>query len=206
MTKFQFKPDINKLAPLLLKTVLDANGNYQFTDSEDADIVIQLGKSNNDKKTSINLNKTNILSTDKKPNAQVIGLIRNYFSFLTIMPSKSGGTFLTKEQLEQFIERAFLGREDLPKIRFNAVQGEYNQIVYYFYMFYTICINSEDSAKKRGEIKEAYKKLLIDNFTNFGKLEHVYKNFHRGPSGKLIVPYRVTPYQTLDSLENISFT
>jgi hypothetical protein len=123
-------------------------------------------------------------------------IIRAFFLSLTTTNNKSGEPYLSIEQLNTFIERAFKGNKNLPKVKFNALYGEYTQIIYLFYIFYTISVQHE-ALGSRSVIKLKYQKLLTDNFENFGTMNHVRDNFHKAPK---INPWIFMPHDSLNVL------
>lgn len=95
--------------------------------------------------------------------------VKNHFIQLTVKTSKKNGKpHLTKEQLTQFIEIAFLDRrnadENKKKIRMNFDRGELHTIRKVFYDFYKTYRSEYESSQS---VKEKYVKLLTDNFEGF---------------------------------------
>ncbi|WP_394772328.1 hypothetical protein [Mucilaginibacter sp.] len=102
--------------------------------------------------------------------------VKDFFLLLTTRYNKYGQPFLTEVQVDKFIERAFKDNRSIPKVRFNAQDGEYALIQDLFFIFYEICINGFESRPTRGK-REKYIKLLTDNFEDFGTESSFKGNF-----------------------------
>lgn len=95
-----------------------------------------------------------------------IEFAREYFkkAFVDIL-NKNKEPFLSSEQLENFIVRAFLGNKKIPKIDFNYGKGEKHIIVKNFHTFYTNAIKEEKET--RPSWRDNYIELLSENFNDF---------------------------------------
>lgn len=98
---------------------------------------------------------------------------RNHFKILTTNKSKNGHPFLTDKQLEDFIQKAFLGKE-LPKQIINFADGEKLLVQSVFYEFYSNnCFDYFGTLQKQNIFIE----LLTNNFKgwDFEKLKGNFK-------------------------------
>lgn len=101
-----------------------------------------------------------------------------HFKVLTIKKSKNGKPFLTQDEFEVFIKKAFLGIEGLEKQKFNqAPKGEKFKIQYLFRQFYeNYCYEYFDT----GQNQDIFIRLLTDNFKGWD-FENVKNNFNTKP-------------------------
>lgn len=101
----------------------------------------------------------------------------SHFKKLTENNSKNGSPFLTTEQLDIFIRKAFCGVQDLPKQTFNqAPSGEKSIIQYVFREFY----DTNWDYFGTGQVQDKFIKLLTENFTDWD-YENVRNNFSKIP-------------------------
>lgn len=98
----------------------------------------------------------------------------NHFTIFTISKSKNGKPFLTKDQLDIFIRKAFCGISDLPKQTFNQIpKGEKFKIQYVFREFY----NNYFQYFNTGQVQDEFIKLLTENFTGW-EFKNIKNNFN----------------------------
>jgi hypothetical protein len=95
-----------------------------------------------------------------------------HFKALTTVLNKHKRPFLTEEQFELFIRRAFIG-EDLPKQIIDYGNREKLFIVKRFYQFYDL---SWKEYENTSQCTEKYIRLLTDNFEGW-KFENIAQNF-----------------------------
>lgn len=114
--------------------------------------------------------------------AMPLNIPKEHFKILTEKNSKNGRPFLTQDQFNIFIERAFLGRTDLPMQKFNqAPKGEKFKIQYLFRQFYeNYCIEYFNT----GQTQDIFINLLTDNFIGW-TFENVKDNFKTKPKNTL---------------------
>ena len=107
-----------------------------------------------------------------------IELAVSHFKKLTENNSKNGRPFLTEEQLDVFIKKAFCGVPDLTKQTFNqAHRGEKFIIQYVFREFY----DTNWFYFGTGQVQDKFIKLLTENFTDWD-YENVRNNFSKKPT------------------------
>jgi len=101
-----------------------------------------------------------------------------HFKVLTERKSKNGKPFLSTDQFNSFIDKAFKGKQNLKKERFNLANREKLFIVKRFYQFYLLATNTEQGYENTLQSKPKYIKLLSDNFTNWNyeSLKHNFGN------------------------------
>lgn len=105
---------------------------------------------------------------------------RSHFRRLTTNKSKNGEPFLTKIQLDNFIQKAFLG-EKLPKQRINvAPKGEKILIQYVFKEFYNQYYDYFNTC----QVSKLFIELLTENFDNW-EYENVKNSFNKIPKKPL---------------------
>ena len=109
-------------------------------------------------------------------NSMPLDEVRRWFMQLADNNSTNGKPFLTPEQVEQFIERAFLGHTNIPDLTFNVADGERTSITKLFYLFYQRCTN-DYAIEPTKHCKEKYVRLLTDHFTNY-KYKTVFSTFN----------------------------
>jgi hypothetical protein len=106
-----------------------------------------------------------------------LSIPKDHFKVFTENNSKNGKPFLTAEQLDAFIDRAFCGNTNLQKIRFNLDSREISAIRYVFYQFYnTYYFEYFETLQCR----PAFIRLLTDNFEGWD-FETVNENFNKKP-------------------------
>lgn len=105
-----------------------------------------------------------------------IEIPKNHFRVLTTSSSQNGNPYLSEDQFNDFIKRAFLGKKETDKIELFIKPNNKLKVQYLFYDFYKLC------KKEYCEYEKAiFVKLLTDNFTNF-KYKSVFENFNHKPS------------------------
>lgn len=99
---------------------------------------------------------------------------KEHFKKLTIKKSKNGQPFLTNEQFDLFIERAFCGNTTIPKQKMNqAPKGDKLLIQNEFYYFYNnYCFDYFHTM----QCQDTFIKLLTDNFEGWD-FQNVKNNF-----------------------------
>jgi len=116
-------------------------------------------------------------------NSLDISLVRSFFHRLVDKVGKSGKPFITKYELDLFLDRAFLGNKTIPPIQMNTIHGDAYAVRSLFYIFYRMCKdNGFELDKKARQVK--YENLLKDNFTNYGNESDVSNNFYFKPKAK----------------------
>lgn len=91
--------------------------------------------------------------------------------------NKNKKPFLTKEQLDLFIRKAFYKQPDIQKQRFNYNSDRENGlIISHFHKFYSLALNED--FENSSQCRDKYIKLLCDNFTNWD-FEKVKQNFSK---------------------------
>jgi hypothetical protein len=122
--------------------------------------------------------------TEEKPNTLNkfnklnIDIVQNYFMQLAENQSKNESSFLSKEEVKTFIDRAFNGNNSAKKVTINASKGEKTMVWRLFYNFFNDCtMSSEFEVTKQGN-KEKYVRLLTDNITNW-EYDAVFNNFSK---------------------------
>jgi hypothetical protein len=133
-------------------------------------------------KTSKTKAKDNNLEEKTKSNIfsayMPLSIPEEHFKKFTTNKSKNGEPFLTNEQFDNFIKRAFLGIEDIPKQKFNqAANGEKFMVQYVFREFY------EDYSFEyfgTGQVQDKFIKLLTENFNGW-EFKNVKDNFNHRP-------------------------
>ncbi|WP_295122642.1 hypothetical protein [uncultured Chitinophaga sp.] len=104
-----------------------------------------------------------------------------HFKLLTERKSSNGKPFLTSDQLDVFIARAFGGQKGLPVQSINFRRGETQLIIYLFYQFYESSVRQWES---NGQCRHKYIALLTDHFENWGERQ-VRTNFNKRPTTPL---------------------
>lgn len=111
-----------------------------------------------------------------------LSIPQEHFKILTTKNSKNGKPFLTQNQYDIFIKRAFLGENHLQKLKFNqAPKGEKLKIQYLFRQFYK---NYGFEYFNTGQTQDIFIKLLTENFIGWD-FKNVKNNFKTKPK-KLI--------------------
>jgi hypothetical protein len=99
--------------------------------------------------------------------------VKEHFKVFTEKNSKNNKPFLTTEQLNLFLEKAFHGKATVEKQAFNYAKREKLFIVKRFYQFYLIAVRDYESIS---QCQPKYIKLLTDNFINW-EYKSVKNNF-----------------------------
>lgn len=93
-----------------------------------------------------------------------LNIVREHFEILTKVNSKNGGSFLTIDQLNFFIERAFLDKSKVSKQKIDYGSREKLFVIKRFYQFYSLAIKDYEG---NSQCKPKYIRLLTDNFENW---------------------------------------
>jgi len=97
----------------------------------------------------------------------------DHFKVFAEQKSKNGQSFLTEDQLNSFIKRAFLDENNIEKQFINISKRENLFIVKRFYQFYD---NSWEKFEKNQHCRDKYIQLLTENFENWD-FQKVKNNF-----------------------------
>ncbi|QJW90749.1 hypothetical protein HNV11_15845 [Spirosoma taeanense] len=121
---------------------------------------------------------------DQKNNFNSMALqeVRQWFIKLADNNSKNGKPFLTAEQVEQFIERAFVGSANIPKLTFNIAKSERTSVTKLFYLYYQRC-TQDYAVESTKHCKQKYVQLLTDHFTNY-EYKTVFDTFNNSQNAK----------------------
>lgn len=146
---------------------------------------IQAGLKEIDLKATSKVNSNNDFAEDAVNvfcKTMPLSIPKEHFKPLTIECSKDGKPFLTQEQFDNFINRAFFGKVDLPQQKFNqAPKGEKLSIQYVFRQFYdNYCFEYFNTGQKQ----DIFIKLLSDNFVGWN-FDNVKANFKTKPKKTL---------------------
>ena len=136
--------------------------------------------SNKDKKDAEALNLKDKKEVNEFCESMDLDIPRNHFKRLTSNNSKNGKPFLTEMQLENFIQRAFLGNKDLSKQKINYVVREKLLVQYVFKEFFDehhLYFNYGEGLKKCLE-------LLTENFEKW-EYKNVYDTKGKKPKHPL---------------------
>lgn len=106
---------------------------------------------------------------------------RKHFKVFTENNSKNGKPFLTIEELDSFIARAFCGHTELPKQKFNQGTRELSLIQHVFYGFYSEYYFDYFETL---HCQPQFIRLLTDNFEGWN-FEKVQANFKTKPKKHL---------------------
>ena len=101
------------------------------------------------------------------------------FRYFMQLVDETENSFLTKEEVIKFIDKAFCGNKSLESITIQNIKGKKSLIQDLFHNFYADCTNDFQYEVTKHS-KEKYVKLITDNFTNW-EFSKVFKNF---PSSK----------------------
>jgi len=105
-----------------------------------------------------------------------LNIPRDHFKIFTENNRKNGKPFLTSDQLDSFIERAFCGNNLLPVQKINYdLKGEKIKIQNVFYAFYC---NTVKDYFQTDNCRDNFIRLLTDNFTGWD-FDKVKKNFSK---------------------------
>jgi hypothetical protein len=106
-----------------------------------------------------------------------LNIPKEHFKILTDKNSRNGKPFLTIDQYDLFIQRAFCGNKNIQKQKFNKAPREHSLIRYVFYEFYyKYCFDYFDTM----QCQEKFIKLLVDNFERWD-YKKVNDNFSKNP-------------------------
>ena len=102
-----------------------------------------------------------------------LSIPKEHFKVLTDKESKNGQPFLTNEQFDLFIERAFCGNAEIPKQKINKGSREKLLVQSLFYEFYdNYCMEYFSTM----QCQDVFIKLLTDNFIGWD-FQNVKDNF-----------------------------
>jgi hypothetical protein len=107
--------------------------------------------------------------------------VRRWFTKLANTSSKNGSPFLTVEQVDQFVKRAFEGESFADKLSMNTKNGDKGTVIGLFHSYYIYCVTHKTNMGKIDPVasREKYIRLLTDHFDNW-TFEEVRNNFRRG--------------------------
>jgi hypothetical protein len=129
------------------------------------------------------LDNINNEEVEKKINkfcmAMELDIPRNHFKRLTTNNSQNGKPFLTEIQLENFINKAFLGKA-LPKQQINRTNKEKLLVQYVFKEFY----NDHNDFFNTSQVTRKFMLLLTENFIGWD-LKNVMNSVSRIPKKPL---------------------
>lgn len=141
-----------------------------------------------EKEQSIKSDNTNAKASDdtKNPYAEYTNVFNKtmpiskaveHFQVFSTAKSKNGKPFLTEEQFNNFIKKAFCGVSNIPKQKFNmAPRGEKFIIQYKFREFYESYFDYFGT----GQVQDIFVRLLTDNFIGWD-FKNVKYNFNTRP-------------------------
>jgi hypothetical protein len=103
--------------------------------------------------------------------------VERYFMQLATQKNKVGGTFLSEQEVMNFINRAFCKQTEIPKatLQVHSTQ-EWAFIKKLFYVFYTECRRLFIAEYQSRTI---YATLYSDNFQNAPSVENLLQNFNK---------------------------
>ncbi|CAN5197820.1 hypothetical protein BH09BAC4_BH09BAC4_20720 [soil metagenome] len=123
--------------------------------------------------------QTSLSSATQKQNVfnrMSLERVEEWFMQLSTNISKNGEPFLKKEQVQSFIDQAFILNITLTKFTLNYAPGEKLALWKLFYQYYQSCVSVNNSYERNVQSRDRYIKLLTDHFTNF-TFEEVRQNF-----------------------------
>lgn len=87
----------------------------------------------------------------------------NEFIWLTTEKNKNGEKYLTGKDLSTFLQKGFLRKKGLPKVRLNIANGETGAVISRFHTFFSKAVGKFNAKNKQGP----YIDLIIDCFENW---------------------------------------
>lgn len=108
-------------------------------------------------------------------------VVIEHFIKLTIHKNKKRIPFLSQSQFLDFIKRAFLNRESIPKQTIHMGNSENGGIIKLFYLFFDLAVAGYGEKSKN----EKYIQLVLDNFTNWNTFSQVKSLFRKDKSTKV---------------------
>jgi|GEM_PF-2238091 len=143
-----------------------------------------IGDENNKPPQPTETKPEQVITIVKKTDTEIINTFCNsmplsvpmeHFKVFTLPNKKNKSIpFLSLNQFNSFIERAFHGKTELPKQTFTlAPHKEKLFLVKRFYEFYSIAVKDYENTS---QCQEKYIKLLTDNFTNWD-YQNIKNNF-----------------------------
>ena len=107
-------------------------------------------------------------------NNEPIKEVKEFFKSLYTEVNTGGEKFLTKEEFDNFISRAFQNNNSITPLRLRLKRGDKTRVQYLFFEFKEYCKGG------KGTNNEKYITLLTDNFTNY-EFATVKGNFDKKP-------------------------
>jgi len=124
-----------------------------------------------------NPSEMNFNEKENKFNSVPLSIVIAYFMQL----AEARNTFLTKKEVEGFVNKAFCEGSEGAKIKLSVKRGEQQKVWKLFFNFYSDCtIDFEYETAKQGN-KAKYVKLITDNFRNW-EYKQVADNFSKSNS------------------------
>ena len=102
------------------------------------------------------------------------------FRYFMQLVDETESSFLTKDEVIQFIDKAFCGNKSLESLTFQNITSKNSLIYKLFYDFYVDC-TSTTLYEGTKQTKPKYVKLITDNFTNW-EYKTVFDNFSKSDS------------------------
>lgn len=93
--------------------------------------------------------------------------VANYFHKELSGISRHNRAHLSSDQIDQFIERAFTGNENIEPLCLNYCRGEKGKLIDVFFKYYEIC-TTDYQHENTIHSKAKYQSLIDDNFSNMG--------------------------------------
>ena len=113
------------------------------------------------------------------PNMPMSAVIEHFSVFYKKKNTKTNLPYLTQEQFINFIEKAFLGKDNIEKQSLTFSIGEKCFVISRFYNFYNLAVTSY---RENGTNKAKYKSLIIDSFINWNKITEIESCFRANSS------------------------
>jgi hypothetical protein len=121
-------------------------------------------------------------------NMMPLDRVRKYFMSLTKMKSSENQKpILTSLQVEEFIQRAFIGKTEIPKVRPNRGNRDAGYIRKLFYKFWEGCDRGNIYKTEGGNTQNEYISLLVNNIEGFD-FKSTKDNFHKSKDIKKPLP------------------
>jgi hypothetical protein len=109
---------------------------------------------------------TEISKEENKFNKSLpMGEVVKHFRVLTERKSKNGKPFLTPEQLISFLQKGFLGKQELPKQKINYANTEKGLVILRFYELFLLAVTNYGEKNS----KSKYINLVLNCFDNWDK-------------------------------------
>ncbi|GAB3327882.1 hypothetical protein GCM10027299_29110 [Larkinella ripae] len=106
--------------------------------------------------------------------------VEEFFMQLATKYNSIGKPFLSKADVRKFINKAFRGHNNIPKLTLEIGPGETMAVKGLFYKYFQDCIH-DYAVEPTKQCRPKYIALVVDNFTNFNKetLENGFNNSWR---------------------------